>query len=140
MRMPKPPGSLRFNKIQRAAHNCLKQNTLKTDDFRRMPESALGAGAFAFISFVDSIIYKQPLLGLEGTLATVSNAIVRDKLDVPSAIAAGVPVITVSDILAPAKLYRRALSFANAGALRAPVHPECQACSRTGRVDVWSSF
>jgi hypothetical protein len=39
--MPKPPGSLRFNKIQRAARMSLEQNTLKTDDFRRMPESAL---------------------------------------------------------------------------------------------------
>jgi len=50
MRMPKPLGARRFNKIQRYDRICLKQNALKTGTFRSSPESAVGAGGRQFES------------------------------------------------------------------------------------------
>jgi len=50
MRMPKPPGSPKFNKSQHAVGNLLKQNMLKTGAFGDAPKSVLGAGGRAFKS------------------------------------------------------------------------------------------
>jgi hypothetical protein len=50
MRMPKPPGSNRFNSLQRGGLNSLKHKALKTGHFDNAPESVLGAGGRAFKS------------------------------------------------------------------------------------------
>ena len=45
LRMRDSPSSTKLNSVQQAAHNLLKQNTLKIGDFWKELQSALGAGA-----------------------------------------------------------------------------------------------
>jgi hypothetical protein len=54
--MPKPQTSTRFHKAQHDRAICLKQNVLKMDDFRRLPGTALGAGALPYGASLDSTI------------------------------------------------------------------------------------
>jgi hypothetical protein len=55
----KADNSKKLDSFQQAARISLKQNALKIDDFRGMPESVLGAGGRAFESPRPDQIFQQ---------------------------------------------------------------------------------